>query len=150
MPSLHPEELDALIDRYLTGDLDAATAEQVRAYLDATPGRRGVMAGVRAAIRGETVGGHPKDASAARDALFARLDAAAFPLHHSDDTEGGRSPLGPQEGWPRRASGGVVPRTLRRIVSTVFDRLTGSAMAALFGRKVTPLTTTEIQRLQVN
>lgn len=46
MPDPIPEDFAVLIDRYLSGDLDPSTAEQVRAYLGATPGRRGVMAGV--------------------------------------------------------------------------------------------------------
>lgn len=75
MPSLRPDALEALIDRYMTGDLDAATAAQLRAYLDATPGRRGVMAGVQAAMRAEHLGHAAPDAAAARRALGARLEA---------------------------------------------------------------------------
>jgi hypothetical protein len=114
MLSLPPEELDTLIDRYLTGDLDAATAEQVRGYLDATPGRRGVMAGVRAAIQRESIGESPKDAVAARHALLARLDAtlqtpgeSTTPSHLPSGREQGthnlRSPLSRrQRGWQGR------------------------------------------------
>jgi len=45
-----PEEL---IDSYLAGELPPELVAQVRAYVEAHPGRRGVMAGVHAAFRGE-------------------------------------------------------------------------------------------------
>jgi len=51
-------------------------------------------------------------------------------------------------GEQERGTRGLVPQPLRWIVSTVFERFAGSAMAALFGRKVTTLTAEELERLK--
>jgi hypothetical protein len=47
-----------------------------------------------------------------------------------------------------RQKGRFFGQSLRQIVSTVFDRLAGSAVVALFGRKVTTLTAMELERLR--
>lgn len=72
MSDFHPE---AFIDQYLAGELDPDTAERVRVYLEATPGRRGFMAGLHAAARSEDLAPTLDDLAATRDELFAKLDA---------------------------------------------------------------------------
>jgi ferric-dicitrate binding protein FerR (iron transport regulator) len=72
---------DDTLDRYFAGTLDHETAERVREYLQATPERRGIAAGVRAAIGAADVPGTITSLEAARDALFARLDTAERTEH---------------------------------------------------------------------
>lgn len=74
MSDFHPE---ALIDQYLAGELDPETAEQVRAYLESTPGRRGFMAGIHAAARGEDLVPTFDPLAVTRDELLAKLDSAS-------------------------------------------------------------------------
>jgi ferric-dicitrate binding protein FerR (iron transport regulator) len=71
MADLHPQDL---IDRYLAGELDKPTAEWVRMYLEARPGRQGVIAGFRAAVRGESIAPAP-DLRQSKERFFAKLDA---------------------------------------------------------------------------
>lgn len=67
----------ALIGRYLAGELSPEEAEQIRAYLDAHPGRRGVVAGVRAAVRREASSAMPDPAVALGEfrVLLQQLEA---------------------------------------------------------------------------
>jgi ferric-dicitrate binding protein FerR (iron transport regulator) len=66
---LSPEQL---LDAYLAGTLDAETAERVRRYWEATPARRGYLAGLRATLAGE---GTMPDLSASRERMLAKLAA---------------------------------------------------------------------------
>src|SRR5687768_944393 len=71
MPISQPPS-DELIAQYLTGTLPQESAGEVRAYLDASPGRRGVMAGVRASLHGEHLATAPSlDDSFARWTVLA-------------------------------------------------------------------------------
>ena len=72
-PTPFPE---STIGAYLAGELDAETAERVRAYFEATPEQRAYLAYLRASLRGELAGG-PPDPRAARQRLFAQLGAPA-------------------------------------------------------------------------
>jgi len=68
---------DELIEQFLSGDLEPDLARQVHEYLNANPGRRGIMAGIRASIRGELFSTPPAvEAALARfHALVERTDA---------------------------------------------------------------------------
>lgn len=80
---------DELIEQFLAGELEPDVARHVREYLDATPSRRGIMAGIRASIRGETFARAPE------------LDAALARFHTLVDRVGAQ----PQAGTPGRRDG---------------------------------------------
>ena len=84
-----PLEGDRL-DRYLAGALDGAEAEQVRAALEANAGRRGVMAGVSAWMRGDDLGETPPAVETALEQLRGWMDrAGAVPERPRGPTVGG-------------------------------------------------------------
>jgi ferric-dicitrate binding protein FerR (iron transport regulator) len=66
--------LEDLIEPYLAGELSQEKAAEVKAYLEASPGRRGVMAGIRAAARGDDVAA-PPSVDTMHAQLMARIDA---------------------------------------------------------------------------
>jgi len=102
-PTPFPE---STIGAYLAGELDAETAERVRAYLEATPQQRAYVAYLRASLRGEIAGG-PPDLHAARGRLFARLDhAAAVPAAAPFRTTRTRG-IGALRGWTGYATAAV-------------------------------------------
>jgi ferric-dicitrate binding protein FerR (iron transport regulator) len=70
MPDSSPEPL---IGAYFDGTLGPADAERVQAFLEETPSRRGFMAGVRAALRGEDIAKSPHDTATAAKFLVEKL-----------------------------------------------------------------------------
>ncbi|HXC24700.1 MAG TPA: hypothetical protein VNU46_02215 [Gemmatimonadaceae bacterium] len=156
-----------LLDRYLAGTLSPEEAERVRVFLDTDATRRGIMAGVRAWMRGEDLGGVPYDVTLSLRELAVQIDeqgearsSSSFaevvdregvPLRLSDS----RHPVALPPTIPGIRGAGQQPlrrglfkgQPLRRVVRALFDELTSLAVA-LIERRDTELNATEIKRLR--
>jgi anti-sigma factor RsiW len=120
-----------VLDRYLAGESSAEELGAVDAWLAAHPDQATRL------VHSSVLSRDRMDADWAR--IVARL--------------GNRAPgLRPQvrQTWRRghQPGGRLVGGTLQWVVRMVCDRFAGNAMAALFGRKVTTLTTAELERLR--
>jgi len=105
------DDLNELIGHYLAGELSPQLTEQVRAVLEADPGRRGIVAGIRAAARGEDLS-MPLSVEA-KEMLHRRL------LAEIDGRVGDPMMLKPEH------------RSTPRIMPRVRRRLTGGMTAAV-------------------
>ncbi len=102
---------DLPLDQYLADESDARDAERTRAFLNTTSGRRGVMAGTRAWLRGEDIAAVPYAVEQGLRELLARIDAASDPQRPRDSEHASGGAVGGQSSWLRRR---VMPRAVSR------------------------------------
>lgn len=134
-----------LLDRYFAGESSAEECAHVDAWLAAHPDQAARLAGPVALTRDRVEADWTK--------IVARLEegrSESWTSNYAHTKHLSRpSQLGTQRllrtGQEHRSSLG---QTLRRVVASVFDGFAGSAMATLFGRKVTRLSAAEIERWQ--
>jgi len=117
MSSASPH-IEQLIGRYLAGDLPSDLADQVRQYIDIHPGRRGLMAGLQGALRGEAWGVAP-NVDATWRTFTTRLELEQDMPRQPKPNASGRMPVGthrtrenigrqtPPTGWILRRMRGI-------------------------------------------
>jgi hypothetical protein len=157
MSDLSPE---TLIDAYFAGQLDAADAERVRAFLGATPSRRGFVAGVHAAIHGEDIAPLSNDVETATRMLIARIRGEHAERHQPMSAPVSGSVIVKAQGRigrPLRSSSGptFLTQLLRRYVwyGAASAVVVGFLIVAgwtgavhRFGRRISPVVDTYITR----
>lgn len=129
IPSFHSH--NDLLDRYFAGELDEEQAREVRAYLEKTSARQGVVRGIFDSARGDTLASRPS-AKDAYDRFIVRLDhltsSAVVPgatefeptTFHKQGTSPAPVPVSAAAAGPRATMLGSRPRYFIAAAFSVF------------------------------